>query len=111
MENINYKMGWLLVLFDLPVTTKEARKHYTDFRTFLLEQGYRMIQYSVYARPCVTYARQETHIRRLKATCPPEGAVRAMVVTNTQWEKMLVFYGKPLCQISSETIPEQMQFW
>lgn len=53
MENLNYKMGWLVVIFDLPVTTAEARREYTQFRDFLLNDGYLMIQFSVYARPCV----------------------------------------------------------
>ena len=50
----NYKMGWLVVFFDLPTTTPEDKKNYQYFRKALLEDGYTMIQYSVYARACVT---------------------------------------------------------
>lgn len=111
MENLNYKMGWLVVIFDLPVTTAEARREYTQFRDFLLNDGYLMIQFSVYARPCVTYARQETHLRRIKLHCPHEGSIRSFIVTNAQWEKMMVFHGSPCEQIPSESLPEQLQFW
>ena len=39
---------WIIVLFDLPTDTIQARKHYTRFRKFLLEDGFTMMQYSVY---------------------------------------------------------------
>ena len=61
-----YKMGWLLVAFDLPVGTKKQRKDATDFREFLKDDGFLMIQWSVYARSCVSFARQETHLDRVK---------------------------------------------
>jgi CRISPR/Cas system-associated protein endoribonuclease Cas2 len=38
----------------------------TSFRNYLLDGGYQMMQFSVYARACLTFARQETHIDRLK---------------------------------------------
>ena len=41
-------MGWLIVIFDLPVTTKKERRLATKFRNDLLDEGYLMLQYSVY---------------------------------------------------------------
>lgn len=112
MENINYKMGWLVVYFDLPTTTKEERKNYTDFRKALLEDGYIMIQFSVYARACVTQDRVQTHARRLKTFLPPAGAVRCLFVTNIQWENTFVFYGESPEQTTvPEHLPEQMLLW
>lgn len=112
MENLNYKMGWLVVYFDLPTTTKEERKNYADFRKSLLEDGYMMIQFSVYARACVTYDRVQTHARRLKTFLPPSGAVRCMFVTNIQWENTFVFYGPDdKRDPSPEPLPEQMLLW
>ena len=40
----------MIVFFDLPVTTKKDRKAYTDFRKFLIRDGFIMLQYSVYSR-------------------------------------------------------------
>lgn len=45
-----YRGVWLVAMFDLPVDTKEARRHYTQFRNALLKQGFTMLQFSVYAR-------------------------------------------------------------
>lgn len=104
-------MGWLLVTFDLPVVTKEQRKRATTFREFLLDDGFLMIQFSVYARSCVSFARQETHMDRVKKATPPEGTVRAIFITRAQWERSYVCYGPPQKEQPPEPLPEQLQFW
>ena len=43
---------WMMVLFDLPVLTKQERKDANRFRKFLLDQGFDMCQFSVYLRFC-----------------------------------------------------------
>jgi len=111
MDGLNYKVGWMIVAFDLPVGTKEQRKHATGFRKFLLEDGYQMLQFSVYARPTVTHARMETHLRRLKTAIPPEGSVRAIFVTQAQWERSYIMYGAPAQQQDPEDLPDQLQIW
>ena len=47
-----YRMAWVLVFFDLPVGTPEERRDAANFRKDLLKDGYMMVQFSVYARPC-----------------------------------------------------------
>jgi len=100
-----------MVAFDLPVKTKEERKRATGFRNFLLDDGFMMIQFSVYARPCVTFARQETHLRRVRLAVPNEGAVRAIYITKAQWEKAFIIHGKPAKETSAEEMPEQIMLW
>ncbi len=111
MENLNYKMGWLVVFFDLPVGTPEERRRYTHFRKALLEDGYVMLQLSVYARACVTYDRVLTHSRRVKSMLPLEGNVRCLYVTNIQWEKMFIYYGRNEPRPEAEKLPEQLLLW
>ena len=104
-------MGWLVVTFDLPVGSKKQRKAASDFRNFLLDDCYQMIQFSVYARACVSFARQETHIGRLKNSLPPEGSVRGIFVTRAQWERSYVIQGSPATESDAEDMPEQIQLW
>ena len=111
MDWLSYKVGWMIVAFDLPVTTKKQRKQATLFRKFLLGNGFTMVQYSFYARPMVTHARMETHMRRVRAELPPEGSVRALYVTQAQWDRSFIAYGKPLEEAEPEKIPEQLQLW
>lgn len=111
MDTEKFKMGWLLVCFDLPVGTKIERKLATDFRNFLLDDGYMMIQFSVYARPCVTFARQQTHLRRLEEHVPEDGSVRAIFITRAQWQRAYSIQGKPNTRSNPEDFPEQLQLW
>jgi CRISPR-associated protein Cas2 len=111
MDTEKFKMGWLVVAFDLPVITRSQRKRATAFRKFLLDDGYQMIQFSVYARACVSFARQETHLGRIKNNLPPEGSVRAIYVTRAQWERSYVIQGSPASEQEAEDLPEQIQLW
>lgn len=104
-------MGWMLVAFDLPVLTKPQRKQATQFRKFLLDDGFLQIQWSVYARACVSFARQETHLARLKNHLPPEGSVRAWFLTRVQWETAYVLHGAPAKEALPEPMPEQIELW
>lgn len=111
MDPNHYKMGWLMVAFDLPVKTKEERKRATAFREFLLDDGFQMIQLSVYARPCVTLSRQETHLRRIRLAVPAEGSVRAIYITKAQWERAFIIHGRPAVETEAEPMPEQIMLW
>lgn len=86
----------IIVFFDLPVTTKTQRKTATDFRKFLIQDGYYMVQYSVYARVCNGYDAIDKHIKRLKNVVPNNGSIRVLVITEKQYESMYVLTGNLL---------------
>ena len=111
MDTKKFKMGWMMVAFDLPVKSKEQRKMATNFRKFLLDDGYQMMQFSVYIRPCVSAARMETHTRRVKANVPEEGSVRAIYITRAQWKRSWVIRGSPGKEIEAEDLPKQVMLW
>jgi CRISPR-associated protein Cas2 len=111
MDTQTLKMGWLVVAFDLPVGTREQRKCATNFRKFLLEDGFQMIQWSLYARSCVSSARQKTHMARVRQNLPPEGSVRAIFVTRSQWDHSFVIHGAPAEKAMPENMPEQLMIW
>jgi CRISPR-associated protein Cas2 len=87
------KYMWLMVFFDLPVTTKEARQTATRFRNFLLKDGYVMLQYSVYARVCNGAERVDKHLKRLQTVLPKKGSIRALQVTEQQYGRMKILLG------------------
>jgi len=111
MDTYKFKMGWLMVAFDLPALSKEEKKAASKFRKFLLDDGYQMMQFSVYVRPCVTASRQLTHLRRVKAHMPPEGAVRAIYITRAQWQRSYIIHGCPAREVPPEELPEQTLLW
>ena len=89
-----YRCMWVVTMFDLPTETKKARKAYAQFRKFLLEDGFTMLQYSVYARHCASYENANVHIRRVQLHLPDDGEVRILPITDKQFERMRIFWGK-----------------
>jgi len=100
---------WVIVLFDLPTETPKARKQYTAFRKHLLDDGFTMMQYSVYMRHCASDENTQVHTKRVKSWLPPDGEVRIIRITDKQFGKIDVFYGKKRELI--EQAPQQLQFF
>lgn len=103
-----------MVMFDLPVGTKRQRKEASAFRNRLLDDGYIMLQFSVYVRACVTYEKVKKHTNRLETIIPHGGNVRAFFLTDAQWEKAVNVIGKDYIhrnQSAEVTMPTQMEFW
>ncbi len=103
-----YRMGWLMAMFDLPVLLEEERREATRFRKALLDDGFIMIQYSVYSRPCVTAERMQKYYQRVKNYAPTTGEVRLLFFTDKQWatSKLVSRSKKKL-----EKLPEQIEFF
>ncbi len=89
-----YRVMWVFALFDLPVVTKPERKRATDFRNFLLDQGFEMVQFSVYARFASGRERAEALTRRIGAAVPDDGKVDVLYFTDKQYEQIVSFRGK-----------------
>ena len=85
---------WVLAMFALPTDTKQARRHYTQFRKSLLRNGFTQMQYSVYIRHCASRENTAVHAQRVEATLPPHGEVRLICITDKQFEQMQVFWGQ-----------------
>jgi len=104
-----YRAMWILVMFDLPVVTKPQRKTATKFRKDLMGDGFNMIQYSVYSRPCPTDENAEVHAKRVKRILPPDGQVRILKFTDKQYAKMECFQSKILRAV--EVQPSQFEMF
>ena len=104
-----YRGMWAVVLFDLPVDTPEARKEYTKFRKALLEDGFLMMQFSVYMRYCASEENADVHASRVKGALPPAGEVRILLVTDKQFERMRIFHGKLRKRVEEKS--RQLEFF
>lgn len=97
---------WVMVLFDLPTTTKVERRAYTQFREFLLDNGFEMAQFSVYVRHTNGKDAIEAIIRKVEAAMPPEGKVDILQFTDKQYENIVCLRGKR--RADSPKNPEQL---
>lgn len=104
-----YRIMWVLVLFDLPTETKKERKEYSDFRKKLLDDGFTMFQFSIYLRHCASAENAEVHIKRVKSFLPPHGEIGIIRVTDKQFGEMELF---SCCKPKEkETGPQQLELF
>ncbi len=94
MAHSPWRAMWLFAMFDLPVETAELRKAANQFRKRLKKEGFVMLQFSVYARYCPTEESSLTYRAHIKTFVPAEGQVRVLSVTDIQFGKMEVYFGK-----------------
>ena len=85
---------WVIAMFDLPVDTKSARRAYARFRKELLEDGFTMMQFSIYIRHCASIDNAEMHATRMGARVPERGEVRFLTITDNQFSRIKVFVGR-----------------
>ena len=103
------RMAWLLVMFDISVVSHQQPDEASGFRNDLIADGYMRVQFSVYARPCGSTDRVDTHVRRLKKLIPKHGEVRGLIITDAQWGRMLIMRAQK--KQPPEEQPEQLMFF
>ena len=67
------------------------------------------MQYSVYIRCCASVENAEVHIQRVQGMLPDDGEVRIITVTEKQFERMRVFWGKR--RKPPESPPRQLELF
>ena len=97
---------WVLVMFDLPVATKEQRKGATRYRKLLLDDGFSMVQFSIYSKYLVNASGLRAMLPWIKLNVPVGGAVRMLRLTDEQWASTYRYYG-PI-EIPPEGKPQQL---
>jgi CRISPR-associated protein Cas2 len=100
----------LLLFFDLPMVTKAEKRTYVQFRKFLINDGYDMIQWSVYGRILSGIDAEKKHVARLIQNLPPAGSVRCMTVTEKQYAGIHLLVGTPVFQEKKVTSAQLMLF-
>ncbi|UQB01129.1 CRISPR-associated endonuclease Cas2 [Pediococcus pentosaceus] len=83
----------LMIMFDLPVETAKQRKQYRQFRKSLINEGFLMIQYSVYVRVCVTKKSATLMENWIKTFLPENGTIQALTLTEKQYNDMHFLVG------------------
>lgn len=97
---------WVLLMFDLPVKTREQRRRASQYRLMLLEIGFSMVQLSIYSKYLINATGLRSILPQIKNEIPNNGAVRVMRLTDEQWASTYRYYG-PI-DTSNEPIPDQL---
>ena len=86
-----YRCMWILAMFDLPTDTKPQRKAATDFRNFLLDEGFERSQFSVYARFVNGKEAFQTRVSRIERNLPEKGDIQVLNFTDRQYRDIVHF--------------------
>ena len=81
----------MMVFFDLPVVEKEERKDASDFRNFLLNNGFSMVQYSIYTKLFSGKDVCEKYYRLIRENLPQNGKVDILTITDKQYENIISY--------------------
>ena len=115
--NSAFRMGWMMVCFDLPTVDKQEQRQANRFRQGLLELGFFMLQESIYVRSCVSMERYPKHMASVESIAPDEGLINVFFLTDKQWGDSKTLFCTPKTpkfrrQIDAgEPVPQQMTFW
>ena len=109
MELSGWRVMWLIVCFDLPTLTPGEKKEYVRFRKALLDDGFDMMQYSVYMRCCPSEENAAVHSGRVRGALPPDGKVNIVRITDRQFGRIEVYLGKKRKKTPEKV--EQLQFF
>lgn len=82
---------WMMVLFDLPVVESNERKAATNFRNFLLDNGFAMVQYSIYIKLFSGKDACEKYYKLIKNNLPPQGKVDILTITDKQYANIISY--------------------
>jgi len=85
---------WAIVIFDLPVISKDDRKAATRFRKDLLDRGFQMAQWSVYFKLVSGSEELDSLEKNIEQILPKKGKVQIIHITDKQYEDIISYYSK-----------------
>ena len=84
----------MLLFFDLPSVTNSDLKEYRKFRKFLIENGFSMLQESVYSKLLLHNTASINMVDKLQKNKPEKGSVCMLIITEKQYQKMILLIGE-----------------
>lgn len=84
----------IIVFFDLPTETANDRKIYSKFRKLLINEGFIMLQESVYAKLALNNSIVKSIKDKIYKNKPPKGIVQLLVITEKQFSQIEYVIGE-----------------
>jgi len=91
---MSYRFMRMIVFFDLPTETNEDKRNYRKFRKLLTDNGFIMMQESVYIKLMTTPTVEKSVKNLLNKNKPEKGLIQSLVITEKQFAKMDFIVGE-----------------
>ncbi len=93
----------MMVFFDLPVETAKNRRDYRKFRKFLIDEGFIMMQESIYSKLALNNSIINLLKTKINKNKPPKGLVQILVITEKQFNSIEIIVGESKSDILDST--------
>lgn len=84
----------VIVFFDLPNVSSNDKRNYLRFRKFLINEGFIMMQESVYSRLVLNSQQSELLMNRLRRNVPSKGLIQSLIITEKQYSHIEFIIGE-----------------
>jgi|SRR5690554_248568 len=92
----------VIVMFDLPVDTREQRRAYRRYRTWLIKSGFVMMQQSIYSKIVLNPTAAQFLRMQIRNQEVKEGLIQVMTITERQYADIELVIG----ETQSETLDD-----
>lgn len=92
-----------IIFFDLSTITPQDRKDYLRFRKLLINEGFIMMQESVYSKLALNASAMELINNKIKKGKPKGGIVQMLTITEKQFSSIDYLVGKGTSYILDST--------
>lgn len=93
----------MIIFFDLPTITQQDRREYRKFRKFLINEGFIMMQESVYSKLLLNSTVTGSMQYRLERNKPRKGLVQALIITEKQFASTSYIVGEDTSKVRNDT--------
>ena len=93
----------MIIFFDLPMITSKDLQEYRKFRSFLLKNGFIMLQESVYCRLLLNNSSMKLLKNQIEKNLPKSGLIQLLKITEKQYSDIEYLCGKSKSNIISDT--------
>lgn len=83
-----------IVFFDLPNVYARDKRNYLLFRKFLINEGFLMLQESVYSKIVLNSVQANLLFDKIKKNAPKKGIIQLMVITERQYSQIKYIIGE-----------------
>lgn len=88
-----------IVFFDLPNIYAKDKRNYLQFRKFLINEGFLMMQESVYTKIILNSIQADLLTKKIKKNAPKKGIIQLMTITEKQYSQIKYIIGEPNTKI------------
>lgn len=88
-----------IVFFDLPNIYYKDRRNYQRFHKFLINEGYIMLQESVYSKLALNLQQAQLNVNKVRKNSPTKGIIQVLNITEKQYAQIEYIIGNPPTKI------------